>query len=333
MKRGRVVMALALAGILTVGVSAAAHSQAARDQSAASIDPNIHKIKHVIVIMQENRSFDSYFGTFPGADGIPKGVCIKDPRNGGCRKPWADHHDSNNNNPHAQVPFEVDVDGGKMDGFVAEAEAKLCKPKPASCHPDVMGYHVATDIPNYWAYAKNFVLQDRFFEAPGSWSLPEHLYMVSGWSARCTKTGDPMSCHSSNMPPERKPGDETPFAWTDLTWLLHRHHVTWAYYLDHGPVTVDLHNRMGVSIHWNPLPGFTDVHKDGQLGGMRPLSVFFKQASSRHLAEGVVGHAGLQGQRARPGAGFHRAGLRDPGDQRGHARPGLGLHRDLLVVG
>src|SRR3989442_527969 len=31
----------------------------------------IHKIRHVVVIMQENRSFDSYFGTFPGADGIP----------------------------------------------------------------------------------------------------------------------------------------------------------------------------------------------------------------------------------------------------------------------
>jgi phospholipase C len=285
MKPGRVVvaMALAIAGTLTAGVSAAVHSAAARDRAAARVDPNIHKIKHVIVIMQENRSFDSYFGRFPGAAGIPKGVCIKDPRNGGCRKPWVDHHDSNNNNPHGEVAFKVDVDGGKMNGFVAEAEQKVCKPKPASCHPDVMGYHVRTDIPNYWAYAQNFVLQDRFFEAPGSWSLPEHLYMVSGWSAACTKTGVPMSCHSSNRPPERKPGNETPFAWTDLTWLLHRHHVTWAYYLDHGPVTVDLHNRMGVSIHWNPLPGFTDVHKDGQLGGMRPLSVFFKQAKAGTL--------------------------------------------------
>jgi len=165
MKLGRVVLAsaLAVAGAVAVSVTAAAHSQAARDKPAVTIDPNIHKIKHVIVIMQENRSFDSYFGTFPGADGIPSGVCIKDPRNGGCRKPWVDHHDSNNNDPHAQVPFEVDVDGGKMDGFVAEAEQKLCKPKPASCHPDVMGYHVASDIPNYWSYASNFVLQDQFF--------------------------------------------------------------------------------------------------------------------------------------------------------------------------
>ena len=49
--------------------------------------PDIHKIKHVVVIMQENRSFDSYFGTYPGADGIPRGVCVPDPR-GGCLKPY-----------------------------------------------------------------------------------------------------------------------------------------------------------------------------------------------------------------------------------------------------
>ena len=45
----------------------------------------IHKIRHVVIIMQENRSFDSYFGTYPGADGIPMQngvptVCVPDPR-------------------------------------------------------------------------------------------------------------------------------------------------------------------------------------------------------------------------------------------------------------
>ena len=42
------------------------------------------KIKHIVVIMQENRSFDSYFGTYPGADGIPMQngvptVCVNNP--------------------------------------------------------------------------------------------------------------------------------------------------------------------------------------------------------------------------------------------------------------
>ena len=40
-------------------------------QSVAAAPQGIHKIQHIIIIMQENRSFDSYFGTFPGADGLP----------------------------------------------------------------------------------------------------------------------------------------------------------------------------------------------------------------------------------------------------------------------
>ena len=92
-----------------------------------------------------------------------------------------------------------------------------------------------------------------------------------------------MSCHSSDMPTEWHPGDEVPFAWTDITWLLHRHHVSWAYYLDHGAVTVNPKNQGATSIHWNPLPGFTDVHEDKQLASMRPLSVFYKLAKARTL--------------------------------------------------
>ncbi|HUZ54540.1 MAG TPA: alkaline phosphatase family protein, partial [Streptosporangiaceae bacterium] len=285
--RRRLVLATGavLAGCATLAASASVYAQqsASHPRSAATIDPNIHKIQHVFVIMQENRSFDSYFGKYPGADGIPTVVCNPDPRNGGCDKPWVDHHDSNGNDPHGNAPFVTDVDGGKMNGFVAAAEKLLCKPKPASCHPDVMGYHVQSDIPNYWAYAQNFVLQDHMFEAAGSWSLPAHLYEVSGWSAKCTITGDPMSCKSTTMPPERKPSDQTPFAWTDLTYLLHKHHVTWSYYTDHGAVSVTGSNPNGTSIHWNPLPGFTDVHKDGQLGSVRPLSIFWKQAKAGTL--------------------------------------------------
>ena len=86
----------------------------------------IHKIKHIIVIMQENRSFDSYFGTYPGADGIPAGICIPDPLHGGCQAPYVNHDNSNRGGPHDQTAFTADVDGGKMDGFIKEAETK-CK--------------------------------------------------------------------------------------------------------------------------------------------------------------------------------------------------------------
>ena len=258
--------------LLTVVVVVAAKGPFGRP--VPTVDPGIHKIKHIVVIMQENRSFDSYFGTFPGADGIPAGVCLPDPRSGRCRKPWVDHHDSNADDPHTDTAFAGDVDHGKMDGFMSVADKELCK-KNAPCHPDVMGHHVQSDIPDYWAYAKNFVLQDRFFEAAGSWSLPAHLLIVSGWSAKCDDDA-PMSCKSSSNPPDRRPGHPTPFAWTDLTYLLHKHHVSWGYYLDHGARTNSLQN--GVWKIWNVLPGFTDVHQDGQTSNIRSLKVFYHQA-------------------------------------------------------
>ena len=58
-----------------------------------------------------------------------------------------------------------------------------------------MGYHDAREIPNYWAYANEFVLQDHMFEPNASWSLPEHLVQVSEWSAHCTKHDDPIELH------------------------------------------------------------------------------------------------------------------------------------------
>src|SRR5579859_1102836 len=252
------------------------------DRAVLPASAGIHKIKHVIVIMQENRSFDSYFGTFPGADGIPKGVCLPDPRNGHCARPWVDHHDSNGDDPHAEVPFRADVNGGKMNGFVAIADKELCDPA-GPCHTDVMGYHVGTDIPNYWAYAKNFVVQDHMFEAAGSWSLPAHLYEVSGWSAKCAIPRKPMTCTGSLTPPDRNASHPTPFGWTDLTWLLHKHHVSWGYYLDHGAVRA--HHQNGVWVIWNPLPGFVDVHKDHQVSNIRPLSTFYQQAKAGTLPQ------------------------------------------------
>src|SRR5258706_13596705 len=106
-----------------------------------------------------------------------------------------------------------------------------------------MGYHRAAEIPNYWAYEKNFVLTDHMFEPVKSWSLPDHLYMVSAWSARC-RNRSPMSCANNVMGPYgikkfdnavRKEVTEGKtdinLAWADITWLLYRAHVSWRYYV------------------------------------------------------------------------------------------------------
>ena len=156
---------------------------------------DITKIKHVIIIVQENHSFDSYFGTFPGANGIPMQngvptVCSPDPNTGGCDAPYHDTSTTETAGAHDNAAAIADIDGGKMDGFVTVAEQTL------SNAGSVMGYHTSDEISNYWSYAQNFVLQDNMFASALSWSPIEHLFLVSEWSAQCSVLGDPMSCTS-----------------------------------------------------------------------------------------------------------------------------------------
>jgi len=302
-----------LVGLCVVAVAAFATISAL---SARGDDPaiGIHKIKHVVVIMQENRSFDSYFGTFPGADGIPmrKGhpvVCNPSIRTGHCQLPYHDRRDVNGGGPHEAAAFVADVDGGRMDGFVGEAERakKSCTDftNPfcsESRNPDVMGYHDAREIPNYWAYARNFVLQDHMFEPNASWSLPAHMFMVSEWSANCSVLMDPLSCEDSlnqrpaqTVPVRNRTTQSWPamhYDWTDLTYLLHNAGVSWRYYLDQG-AQPDCDNgamsctlaqqKAGVPSIWNPLPAFDTVHLDNQTGNVVPISNLYADAQSGAL--------------------------------------------------
>src|SRR6266581_2758183 len=111
---------------------------------------DIHKIKHVVIIMQENRSFDQYFGTFPGADGIPMQngvptVCVSDPKTKECVKPYHNAKDINAGGPHAAASAVTDIASGRMDGFIASFRGaqRACKnPDTPGCAagdtPDVM---------------------------------------------------------------------------------------------------------------------------------------------------------------------------------------------------
>jgi phospholipase C len=265
------------------------------------------KIHHIIVIMQENRSFDSYFGTFPGADGIPMNngepaVCVPDPARNTCIKPYHNPFDLNNGGPHSASNATADVDQGKMDGFVAQSEqgAACTNRVDPNCAGDidVMGYHDGGDIANYWAYARNFVLQDRMFEPNASWSLPAHLFMLSEWSAYCTQHNDPSSCQNAlqnpGLPPDFRPPRPDPiYAWTDLTYLLHNQGVSWGYYIVEGAepdcendadeVCPPIPQNSKTPGIWNPLPYFDTVKNDGELGNIQPITNFLDQAKAGTL--------------------------------------------------
>ncbi len=287
--------------------------------SSSSIPPvqqvgGIHKIQHVIVIMQENRSFDQYFGTYPGADGLPVQngkftTCVQDSLAGTCVYPYHDPSDRNGGGPHGSTNATADIDGGKMDGFIAQAE-KGKKGCVAAVDPsctnadttDVMGYKDAREIPNYWAYAANFVLQDRMFQSNASWSFPEHLYLVSEWSAKCSGVADPMSCVTNidapgdkNVGAGKVSGDDQSgrnFAWTSITYLLYKHNVSWRYYVaegsqpdceDDAATCQQRQQRVGTPDIWNPLPGFSDVRADGQIGNVQTIDNFYKDAKAGNL--------------------------------------------------
>ncbi len=314
-------LAIGCACLLAVGASACGGSTRTHTKSVTVVVHNvvpavgIHKIQHIVIIMQENRSFDSYFGTYPGADGIPMqnghpAVCVPDPASGLCVVPYHDRRDQNLGGPHGARNSIADIAGGSMDGFIGQEEVGVrnCVVQfnpacpGASGPPDVMGYHDGADIPNYWAYARDFVLQDHMFESNSSWSLPSHLYLVSEWSAYCSRHADPMSCRNALQAPALPPDflryrfltpGQPDYAWTDLTYLLHKFGISWRYYVLQG-TEPDCEYDAAMSCAavrqnartpgiWNPLPYFDTVQQDGQLGNVQSLSNFFAAARAGTL--------------------------------------------------
>jgi len=250
-------------------------------------------IQHVVIIMQENRTFDSYFGTYPGADGIPNGVCqpilFSNPSLG-CIAPFHDVHDQNTGGPHGDGSSQGSLDDGittmKIDGFVNETSLQFisyCKKHPSSAckgtneiaatRHDAVGYHTSDELPNYWSYAQHFVLQDHMFSGVRSWSGPNHYELASAWSAICTSPTDATTCITwdDNFP---TPTHHAPrqYPWASLFQLLDVHNVSWKYYLGTGSEPDCEDDSMdcppiaqigGVSGWFNPAPGFNWVRAQG----------------------------------------------------------------------
>jgi phospholipase C len=123
--------------------------------------------------------------------------------------------------------------------------------------------------------------------------------MVSGWSARCSTPGEPRSCVNATQDPGSPPGEPQnqtgaipDYAWTDLTYLLHRYHVSWRYYVFNGaqPDCADdqmfckqVHQNAKTPGIWNPLPWFDTVRADHQLRNVAPFEQFLHAARAGKL--------------------------------------------------
>lgn len=271
----------------------------------------LERIEHLIFIVQENRSFDHFFGTFPGADGIEmvEGVpvaCLPDPwTTSGCSRPWPMDALVVTGGAHDERAAEASIRGGAMDGFVyasfgahAAIDIRCTGPlrhePPCVVGPDrepsILGHYGPEQIPNHWAYAEAYTLQDRMFAPTDSWSLPAHLFLVSGWSASCTDPADPMSCSPDNAQEAaataHAEGTSSPLnAWTSIVWLLERAGVSWGYFVGPDSCSDDVcdpfeaqEDRLETPKIWNPLPQFTDVRELGATDGVQTADRFLEAA-------------------------------------------------------
>jgi phospholipase C len=220
------------------------------------------KIQHVVWILQENRSFDNYFGTYPGADGIPAGTCLPDlPGSKSCVKPFH----MPNAMPECDLKHEWEIahaayDHGAMDGFVwAEGSSYT------------MGYLDGSDIPNYWNYARHYALADRFFSSLNGPSMPNHVFTVAAQSGgliinACSKDHELEALEDATDDPDG-------FSFASLVNLLAGAHISWKYYVEtpkvpppktDDPCHVFYPSPQQLGL-WNPLPGFKTIRDNPKL--------------------------------------------------------------------
>ncbi len=183
-------------------------------------------IQHIVVIMQENRSFDNLFNGFPGADTVQSGM------NGGVSIPLkpvslGDSRDLK----HSHSRWWQDWDNGNMDGF-AQSDAS----------PSTLPYSYVPekDVEPYWTLARQYVLGDRMFQANTGPSFVAHQYMIAGQSGNVSgnPTGSIWGCDAgpgTTAPLLGPDGTELPgvypcFDYQTIADLLDEKGVTWRYY-------------------------------------------------------------------------------------------------------
>jgi phospholipase C len=128
-------------------------------------------VKHVVFIIQENRSFDNFFKDFPGADTVDYGIS----RSGLVRLHAVDL-DLPVDVDHQHKAFVQEYDGGKMDGF------DRVDTLPAQYRTFPYAYVPRAEIEPYWQMALQYTLGDRMFQSITGPSYPAHLYLIAGQS-------------------------------------------------------------------------------------------------------------------------------------------------------
>ena len=236
------------------------------------------KIKHVVIMIQENRSFDNFFATFPGADGatngrIHTGAVVKLAKHGLLMK---------TDIFHGYQAYVNDYDRGRMDGFDVT-------PVPSGGVAHLLPYQYVDprQIAPYWTLAKRYVLADHMFMTTGSDSFIAHQDLIAGgtnidpddavidapsampWGCDAPP-GTITSLVERDGTPEWGKGPFPCFSYPTIAGLLDRKGIAWRYYVNVPKASwngFDAIKAVRYGLHWSdnistPQTSiFTDVAK------------------------------------------------------------------------
>lgn len=192
---------------------------------AAAGPPAATPIQHLVVLMQAKHSFDNYFGTYPGADGLPAGVCMPvnpaDPTAGPCVKPAPVQGSAIRPPADSLNAFRAQYRDGRMDGFI-DAFRRVGQDGAAA-----MGYYTEQDLAFYWNLADEYVLFDHFFSSATGGAVQNRMFAI---------TGAPGSANDA-IPKD---------GWGDLPTIfdsLEARGISWKFYVQNYDPTVTFRNR------------------------------------------------------------------------------------------
>ena len=284
----------AVIGLGVVGVLLVASQGIVPGASGAPANPSTmalfsSHIDHIVFLMQENHPFDNLYGNYCPttgsycrytADGIPAGTCV--PKNltypkGYCFRPF--NFTATNLSPPIDLPHNWSTthqswDNGKMDGFF-QAEWNT---------PETFGHYNATTVPVYWDIAEQYGLADDFFSPVGSYSSPNHWYMLSSTAPAVTY---------QNLISSSKTTWQTRTTYLNesnrtrsIEDRLANSTVSWAYYQN----TLVPYNQAIAPAplaraydYWSPLAGRAQSYRAPALSHFENRSQFFTDAANGQL--------------------------------------------------
>jgi phospholipase C len=248
--------------------------------------PSGGSIKHVVVVIQTNRSFDNLFANFPGADTVTQGRT-----NGGQSIPLKKSNlYTKNLYQNSRAAFLVDYDGGKMDGwssvFVSRKRCATCAYEyvnPAQVHP-------------YWVMAQQYVLADHMYPTENSGDFSSHQDLIRGSSAINGQgslvdfpTHGPWGCDAQKgtttpivtlQGQYQKNGPAPCMQYSTLRDLLDGQHLSWKYYAPH------LFGGGLAGAYWDPFDAISAVRNSSEwtTNISSPETNFFQDVSNGSLS-------------------------------------------------